>query len=111
MSEHLDKGALYDHLNQAIRETRDLVSSMEELQHKMTLVLEENAELSIENEQLRQLLREQSQHQGTGLTASQKKLQKIYEEGFHICHEYYGKRRNDECLFCQSALNPKRKGV
>lgn len=110
MSEHLDKGNLYDRLNQAIQQTRELVVSMEGLQKVMTQVLEENAALSIENDHLRRLLESQSQKDAGGLTASQKKLQKIYEEGFHICHEYYGKRRDDECLFCQSALNPRKKG-
>ena len=45
MSEHLDKGNLYDRLNQAIQQTRELVVSMEGLQKMMTQVLEENAAL------------------------------------------------------------------
>lgn len=64
----------------------------------MTQVLEENAALSIENDHLRRLLESQSQKDAGGLTASQKKLKDL-RGGFHICHEYYGKRRDDECLF------------
>ena len=28
-------------------------------------------------------------------------LEKLYVEGFHVCHLFFGRERNGECLFCQ----------
>lgn len=82
MSEHLDKGNLYDRLNQAIQQTRELVVSMEGLQKMMTQVLEENAALSIENDHLRRLLESQSQKDAGGLTASQRSSKRSTRRAF-----------------------------
>lgn len=31
-------------------------------------------------------------------------LSRLYDEGYHICHEYYAQRRDEPCLFCLSFL-------
>jgi regulator of replication initiation timing len=31
-------------------------------------------------------------------------LEKLYGEGFHICHLFFGQERAGECLFCQGFL-------
>ncbi|MBU5900646.1 DUF972 family protein, partial [Vibrio cholerae O1] len=30
----------------------------------------------------------------------------IYREGFHVCHDFYGQRRepDEECMFCDELL-------
>ena len=35
---------------------------------------------------------------------AQENLEKLYEEGFHICHFFYGWERNGDCLFCRGLL-------
>ena len=31
-------------------------------------------------------------------------MEKLYQEGFHICHLFFGREKNGECLFCQGLL-------
>lgn len=40
------------------------------------------------------------------------RLRGFYEDGIHVCHELYGKRRqsSEDCLFCQDVLSRLEKG-
>ena len=31
-------------------------------------------------------------------------LHTLYDEGFHICHLFFGQERKGECLFCRGVL-------
>lgn len=107
MSESLDKSRIYDHFEQVTRQTKDLLARMEQLQLQMTEVLEENAELSIENEHLHQIIAENHEAADSNeLSTSRQNLQKLYEQGFHVCNEYYGKRleHHESCTFCLDAI-------
>lgn len=75
-------------------------------------IVEKNTTLELENQRLRDHLRELNQTAAPKgkeiqeLSKSRMNLEKIYEEGFHVCYDLYGSRReNDEpCAFCLEVI-------
>lgn len=45
---------------------------------------------------------------GGQLQSGKKTLEKLYEEGFHICNIHFGQARAGECLFCAAFLRRER---
>lgn len=84
----------------------DLAKFRQELNH----VLEQNAELVIENKHLRGRLDQLAQPVADGqppkMLPSRRNLEKLYDAGYHICNMMYGARRenNEPCAFCTNII-------
>lgn len=109
----MDKRELYDSFGDMEKETQAMLTKITALKEAMTAVLEENAELVIENEHLRERLAESAAKNTpkkkatvAALSKSRQNLEKLYDEGFHVCNNFYGKRREDDeaCVFCLEVI-------
>ncbi|KRM64692.1 hypothetical protein FC35_GL001280 [Limosilactobacillus coleohominis DSM 14060] len=103
----VDKSEIYEQFARLSQQTKDLMESIEILSDRMTKVLAENARLTIENEHLHEVIADKHvQKQEEGLSESRKMLQKLYQEGFHVCNDMYGKRLepDESCTFCLDAI-------
>ncbi|GAW99818.1 DNA replication initiation control protein YabA [Secundilactobacillus mixtipabuli] len=105
------KRDVYEELKDLQAEMVKMISKFEQVQDEVTQTLEQNAELKIENQHLREVLR--SEHNESlnnsaepQLSKSRQNLEKLYEEGFHVCNFEYGKRRenNEPCAFCLDVI-------
>lgn len=109
----MDKRSLYDGLNQIESELKNTLYELTAMKAALQEVVEKNATLEMENQRLREHVRELNQVADAPpeeirqeLSKSRMNLEKIYEEGFHVCYDLYGSRRdNDEpCAFCLEVI-------
>lgn len=106
---------LYDALKEMNNHLNITAAEFSQLQESLVKLLEKNAELEIENQHLRDRVMQISESQetddqGEHLSKSRRNLEKLYNEGFHICSSYYGKRRmnNEACIFCTDIIYRRR---
>ncbi|MFE5324477.1 DNA replication initiation control protein YabA [Paenibacillus sp. NPDC056579] len=116
----MDKRDIFVQIEQMEEQMGTLYSELGLMKKQIIELLEENNRLSIENQQLRKLLKKDAEPPVAvvpkiHVTAAQAKeltgegydnLARLYHEGFHICNVYYGHLRTEgDCLFCLSFLN------
>ncbi|MCB5952233.1 DNA replication initiation control protein YabA [Enterococcus sp. BWT-B8] len=109
----MDKRSLYDGLDSLEIELKETMFRLSELKEGLHELVEKNTTLEIENQRLREHLQELNQLSQPDadpsrqeLSKSRMNLEKLYEEGFHVCNILYGSRRenDEECAFCLDVI-------
>ena len=109
----MDKRSLYDGLNDFEGNLQKLLEDLGTMKASLQESVEKNATLELENQRLREHIRELNQVNASPsekvkqeLSQSRMNLEKIYEEGFHVCYDLYGSRRehDEPCAFCLEVI-------
>lgn len=107
----MDKMKLYDELVTVERQLEAMLFQVKEMKPFVDELVEENLNLQLENQHLHDKLdklekQETSDDARQELSKSRLNLEKLYEQGFHVCKDFYGSRREnqEECVFCSSMI-------
>ncbi|OFI47582.1 DNA replication initiation control protein YabA [Floricoccus tropicus] len=102
----MDKGDLFDKFDDLERVLSVTLADVNAIKKELQETIQENAILKVENSRLRDRLEELDNKEKTPISKSQLNLEKIYDEGFHICTMFYGQRRgpDESCAFCTELI-------
>ncbi len=107
----MDKRAIYDGLADLQQQLQRDLKEVTILKEAVSKLVAENATLEMENQHLRSHLLEVQKGLESGtskqeLSKARMNLEKLYEEGFHVCNVLYGTRREneEECAFCLEVI-------
>ena len=107
----MDKMKLYDELVNVERQLETMLFQVKEMKPIVDDLIEENLNLQLENQHLHDKLDKLEKQEAPDdarqeLSKSRLNLEKLYEQGFHVCKDFYGSRREnqEECVFCSSMI-------
>ena len=107
----MDKMKLYDELVNVERQLETMLFQVKEMKPIVDNLVEENLNLKLENQHLHDKLDKLEKQEVVDdgrqeLSKSRLNLEKLYEQGFHVCKDFYGSRREnqEECVFCSSMI-------
>jgi len=100
------KKDLFDALDDFSQTLLVTLAEVEAVKKNLKSVVEENIALHLENDKLRERLGEVEKEAPAKTKKNRDNLRKLYYDGFHVCTDFYGQRReNDaECMFCDELL-------
>lgn len=104
----MNKKELLEKMESFSQEFMVTLAEFEAMKKKVQEVFEENARLRMENtvlrEHLSQLVVEEQPSKAS--TRGKEYVESIYEEGFHVCNDFYGQHREnkEDCAFCMELL-------
>lgn len=100
----MDKKDLFDALDEFYQNLYVTLAEVDLIKASLRSLVEENIALRLENDKLRERLGAEDPFLAKTGKKGRENLQKIYKDGFHVCKEYYGQRREDdeECMFCRT---------
>lgn len=90
----MDKKKLFDAFDGFSQNLMITLAEIDAMKKQVQSLLEENTALRLENDKLRTRLA-QLEENASAKTSKQGKryIESIYHDGFHICNDYYGQRR------------------
>jgi regulator of replication initiation timing len=113
----MDKRTLYDGLTELESTLQKTLAEIIVMKEEMQEIIQQNTILEMETQRLRDRLQKVDEESAKvpqnsaktkqEISNARKNLENLYEEGFHVCNEFYGKRReNDEgCLLCMEVID------
>lgn len=111
----MEKHDIFAQIHQLEERIGVVYTDITDLKQQVISLIEENQRLTMENRQLRNLMKQEeteelsTDHTPKSTTSTigegHDNLARLYQEGFHICNVYYGHLRTEgDCLFCLSFL-------
>ena len=106
----MKKREIFDALDGFSQDLFQTIAEVDAIKTHLKTVIEENTNLRLENEKLRQRLAQIQAQEEVDTQAVKTKgrdgLEEIYLDGFHICNAFYGQRLDKEgtCMLCDELL-------
>ena len=107
----MKKKEIFDALDDFSQNLFQTIAEVDQIKTHLKKVIEENTNLRLENEKLRQRLgemiaQEEKQSKVGKNTKGRDGLEAIYDDGFHVCNAFYGQRLDAEgtCMLCDELL-------
>ena len=103
----MDKRQLFDALDDFSQNLLVTLAEVEAIKKNLKSIVEENTVLRLENDKLRERLGEVERTTPNKGGQGRENLERIYLDGFHICTDFYGQRRDndeEERAFCNEWL-------